>query len=172
MKKESLVNTNREYNFTRGYFMSKLGSATVLLFFAIIVRAELPKEEVKTSYLDNGKIRLGVDLTLGGAVTFLAESKDGQNLINSHDWGRQVQMSFYSGPQPFEPNGKKPSEHWKQLGWNPIQSGDYAGKRSKVLEHRNNGRTIFVKWFPMQWPLDDEPGDWINVRALTHKKSL
>ncbi|HYE18757.1 MAG TPA: hypothetical protein VEA69_09950 [Tepidisphaeraceae bacterium] len=114
----------------------------------------------KISYLDNGVIRLGVNLDLGGAITHLSRSdKPDQNVINSFDWGRQVQMSHYAGPIPFEPGGKKPAEHWNTLGWNPIQSGDCFGHRSKVVEHVNDGKRLRVKCVPMQWPLDNEPGE-------------
>ena len=106
--------------------------------------------------LENDHIRLGANLALGGAITLLS-TKDGPNMINSYDWGRQIQMSFYSGPQPFEPNGKKPSDHWKQLGWNPIQSGDFGGHTSTILEHRNDGKSIYVKCRPMHWPLKNQP---------------
>ena len=44
------------------------------------------------TYVDNGVVRLGVDLNLGGAITWLSKSKSDLNLINSWDWGRQVQM--------------------------------------------------------------------------------
>jgi len=106
--------------------------------------------------LENDQIRFGANLTLGGAITLLS-TKDGPNMINSHDWGRQIQMSFYSGPQPFEPNGKKPAGHWKQLGWNPIQSGDFGGNTSTILEHKNDGKRIYVKCRPMHWPLNNQP---------------
>ena len=120
------------------------------------------------SYLDNGTIRLGVDLSIGGAIAYLADLSQGDNLINSHDWGRQVQMSFYSGPVPYLPNGKNPNSTWMGIGWNPIQSGDYAGYRSQVLEHTNDGLEIYVKCIPMHWPLDNEPGEctfesWIRL---------
>lgn len=110
----------------------------------------------RMSYIDNGAIRLGIDLNIGGAVTYLA-AKGKPNLINSHDWGRQIQMSFYSGPNPYEPNGKKPHKNWKQLGWNPIQSGDVGGFRSKVTEHKNDGSKLYVKCIPMHWPLSNQP---------------
>jgi len=118
-----------------------------------------PKRFSGMSFLDNGTIRLGVDLDIGGAITYLADSKKRVNVINSYDWGRQVQMSFYSGPVPFAPGGKKPADHWRKLGWNPIQSGDYKGFRSKVIAHSNDGKTIYVKCTPMQWPLDNVPGE-------------
>jgi hypothetical protein len=125
----------------------------------------------RVSFLDNGTIKLGVNLDLGGAITHLSTTK-GENLINSHDWGRQIQMSFYSGPVPFAPGGKQPHKSWAFLGWNPIQSGDVAGHRSRILEHKNDGRTIYVKCIPMQWPLDNEPGEctfesWIELDKNT-----
>ncbi len=111
------------------------------------------------SYLDNGKIRIGVNLDIGGAITYLSESGSDENIINTHDWGRQIQMSFYSGPNPFKPDGKEPNPVWSFLGWNPIQSGDTYGNRSKVVAHRNDDSLLYVKCIPMQWPLDDEPGE-------------
>ena len=111
----------------------------------------------QTGTLDNGVIRIGVDRDLGGAITWLSKSGSGENLINSFDWGRQIQMSHYSGPVHFAPRGKQPSPTWAALGWNPIQSGDAFGHRSRLLDYRNNGKEIFVRCVPMQWPLDDVP---------------
>jgi hypothetical protein len=113
------------------------------------------------SWLDNGKIRLGIDLNLGGSITYLADAKTGENLINSHDWGRQVQLSFYSGPNPFAPEGKELHERWKGLGWNPIQSGDVYENRSQVIAHTNDGNSITVRCIPMIWPLNNSPGECI-----------
>lgn len=120
------------------------------------------------SAIDNGVIRLGVNLDIGGAITWMSLADSEDNVINSADWGRQVQMSFYSGPNPFTPEGVEYSEHWKGLGWNPIQSGDCYGFRSRVLEHTNDGRTIYTKCIPMHWPLKNYPGEctfeeWITL---------
>ncbi len=115
--------------------------------------------EPQMSWLDNGKIRLGADLAIGGAITWLSRSGSEENVINSHDWGRQVQMSYYGGPVPFVFGDKRPAKYWEGLGWNPIQAGDDFGHGSRVLEHRNDGQTLYVKCVPMQWPLDDVPGD-------------
>ncbi|MBQ3079438.1 MAG: hypothetical protein IJC48_05480 [Clostridia bacterium] len=84
-------------------------------------------------WIENEYLRLGANLALGGALTYLAEhGKD--NLINSFDWGRQVQMSFYGFPNPYCPEGFEVKESWKYLGWNPIQSGDCYGHRSDILD--------------------------------------
>jgi len=120
-----------------------------------------PPPAPKMTYLDNGEVRIGMDLALGGAVTFL-ESKDRPgNLINSADLGRQIQMSHYSGPWPFEVGEKKPHKAWAGLGWNPIQTGDCYMNPSKVIEHKNDGKDLYIKCIPMQWPLDNVPGDCV-----------
>ena len=54
----------------------------------------------KVIYIENDSIRLGVNLDLGGAVTYLAEHGR-KNLINSFDWGRQVQMSEPKTSEPL-----------------------------------------------------------------------
>jgi hypothetical protein len=106
-------------------------------------------------YIQNDRLKLGVDITLGGAVTYLSDKANGgNNMINSFDWGRQIQMSYYSGPWPYiGPNGERPTPEWEGLGWNPIQSGDAGGHRSKVISYEKRGdNAIFVRSIPMQWP--------------------
>ena len=117
------------------------------------------RHEPKMSYLDNGTIRLGVDLNVGGAITFLARSGSAQNLVNGYDFGRQIQMSYYSGPVPFAAQGKQPKPEWSFIGWNPIQVGDAFGNASKVIAEHNDGQEIHVQCIPMHWPLDNVPGE-------------
>ncbi len=117
---------------------------------------------------------MGVNLDIGGAITWVSESGSDENLINSHDWGRQIQMSFYSGPAPFEPEGERVHPNWRFLGWNPIQSGDCYGNESEVLAHQNDGESLYVKCIPMQWPMDGVPGEctfevWIELEGPTAK---
>jgi hypothetical protein len=115
-------------------------------------------------YIESDRIRLGVDLSLGGAVTFLEDkaAKSG-NMINSHDFGRQIQQSYYSGPVPFiGPGGEKPVEAWAGLGWNPIQSGSYGQIRSRVLSFdRPSATSMRIRCVPMQWPHINVPGDCV-----------
>ena len=157
------------------------GSILCLLFVSSCVFTDEPGKKQVTdfnlsrqnmSYLDNGSVKIGVDLSLGGVITYLVDSKKKINLVNSHDWGRQIQMSFYSGPVPYKPAGKEPAKNWMTIGWNPIQTGDSFGHRSEILEHRNDGGKIYVKCRPMHWPLDNEPGkctfeSWLELKGHT-----
>ena len=133
----------------------------------------LSAEPERMSYLDNGQVKVGVDLNLGGAITWLSRGK-GENLVNSYDYGRQIQMSYYSGPVPYETAGQKPADHWKHLGWNPVQAGDDFHHGSKVLEHTNDGRVLHVKCTPLQWPLNQVPAEctietWLELDGLAVK---
>ncbi|MGB0373099.1 MAG: InlB B-repeat-containing protein [Opitutales bacterium] len=110
-------------------------------------------------FVDNGTIKLGVSKDLGGAITYLSVSGSDDNIINNFDWGRQVQMSFFSGPVPYTENGQEPAENWAHIGWNPIQAGDDFGNGSEIVELRVEGNTIYVKCIPKQWPLNNIPGE-------------
>src|SRR6185312_7066462 len=92
-----------------------------------------PSAEPDMRVLANDRVKVGIDLNLGGAITWVSKANDSLNLINSFAWGRQVQMSFYGGPVPFVSGAKQPRKDWAGLGWNPIQVGDCFGHRAKVL---------------------------------------
>lgn len=118
------------------------------------------------SWLDNGIIRLGVDLNLGGAITHLSSSRS-ENLVNSWDWGRQIQMSYYSGPSLVTAGPRRPFPVWATLGWNPVQAGDHFGHRSRLTAHRNDGRTLLVRCQPMLWPLAGVPAECEMEATMT-----
>ncbi|MCL2304777.1 MAG: hypothetical protein FWC43_05480, partial [Planctomycetaceae bacterium] len=132
--------------------------ACVAVMLAAPVSGETPVFDYGNEpmrYLENDRLKVGIDLSIGGAVTFLTDRENGgENMINSADWGRQIQLSFYSGPRPFVgPNGEQPSPRWAGLGWNPIQSGDCGGNRSKVTQFAYEGNNAMrVRCIPMQWP--------------------
>lgn len=120
------------------------------------------KESIR--YLENARVKLGLNMMLGGAVTYLEDKiNNSGNMINSFDWGRQIQLSYYSGPRPFiGPNGERPSESWAGLGWNPIQSGDCGGYRSQVLSFDQiNSSTVVLRTRPQLWPHNGIPAECI-----------
>ena len=133
----------------------------MLLLLACMSTAQAKLPEPKMTFLDNGQVRVGMDLSLGGAVTYISSKDHPGNIINSSDLGRQIQMSHYSGPWPYEVGDKKPHPAWAGLGWNPIQTGDCYMNPSKVLEYKNDGKQLYIKCIPMQWPLDNVPGECV-----------
>lgn len=130
------------------------------------------------SYLDNGILKIGADLGKGGAITYLSPSGTANNIINNYDLGRQIQQSYFTGPQPYDPaNNIHPG--WPNWPWNPIQTGDVYFNPSTVLEHTNDGQTLYVKCRPKQWALNNVDGEctfesWItlNGKVVTVKNRL
>lgn len=147
-------------------------AAVMLSLFAASLHAadELRGER----FLDNGVIRLGVDLDRGGVISYLSLSGRDENVVNNYDLGRQIQMSFYSGPIPFTVGEKKPQPHWAHIGWNPIQTGDDYRHGSKILDFKLDPakHELYVRCIPMQWPLDNEPAEcefesWLRLEGAT-----
>jgi hypothetical protein len=141
--------------------------ARVLLAVALLPFLLPVGTHASESFLDNGVLKIGVDLAKGGTVTWLSLSGSSNNIVNRYDLGREIQQSYYSGPQPYNPsNTVNPS--WANWPWNPIQSGDFYGNPSAVLAQSNDGRTIHVQCRPMQWALKNIPGQctletWITL---------
>ena len=133
---------------------------------------------INHSFLDNGIVKIGADLGKGGAITYLSQSGTTNNIINNYDLGRQIQQSYFSGPQPYDPaNNMHPG--WPNWPWNPIQTGDVYFNPSLVLTHTNDGQTLYVKCTPKQWALNNVAGQctfesWItlNGKVVTVKNRL
>ncbi len=107
------------------------------------------------SFLDNGVIRIGIDLDRGGAISYLSKSGSAENVVNIHDTGRFIQQSYYSGPEPFIPSGHIQHPSYARWPWNPVQAGDVYGFHSLVLDYSNDGTTLYSRSVPKQWALDD-----------------
>jgi hypothetical protein len=131
-------------------------------------------------FIENAHIRVGITRKWGGAITHVSVP-GGPNIINSHDLGRQIQQSYYSGPPNYQKAGKEKSKAWSAFPWNPIQTGDAYRNGSQVVDVRISGNSLYVKTIPMLWPMNNDPGEctmetWItlskNSSAFTYKARL
>lgn len=123
-----------------------------------------PLSQHTFSYLDNGTIRIGVDLDGGGAIGFLSDSGSLMNLVNIHDFGRYIEQSYYSGPRPFG----NPSTNWPNWPWNACSAGDAFRNPSTIKALSNDGRTLYVRAIPKQWALKNRDSEctvetWISL---------
>ncbi len=131
------------------------------LFLALTVFQCTGTENQKNcQYIDNGVIRLGVDLSSGGSIFYLAESKTKRNLLNHFDRGRFIQQSYY---------GEKDGSLWaaKPWVWNPVQGGDYRGKPAQVLEQRSTLLSLYVKSMPKHWASGEDITDAVMEEWIT-----
>ncbi len=147
-------------------------NATVALTFGLVASPARAQAPTDIRFIDNGQVRLGVNVAEGGAIVYLAQ-EGGANMVNNSDFGRQIQMSFYGGPVPFVQNGKRPEDVWLKIGWNPIQTGDFYGHPSRCVEFESKGVYMHLECVPMQWPLNNEAGDcrfeasiWLEGNAV------
>lgn len=95
-------------------------------------------------FLDNGKVRIGVDTNAGAAIGFFAESKNGRNLLNHYDKGRFLQQSWY---------GRRDGSLWnkKPWVWNPVQGGSWRGAPAALLSVESTGASLHARLQPRHW---------------------
>jgi len=114
------------------------------------------------SYLDNGKVRVGVNLYYGASIGLI--SAGSENIIDTDDNGRYISQSFY-GTSPAH-RGK-----WQNIAWdfNPVQGGASDGTPSRVTEFCNDGTTMYAKTIPQDWGNQGETHtvmeQWIALRG-------
>lgn len=130
-----------------------------------------PPPQSDRIYIENSRIRLGIDRNAGGAITYLSMGRDSANMVNNADLGRQLQSSLYSGPVPYLAPGKQPPiSVWAGLGWNPVQTGDYYSQPANLLTYNRIDDThLYTKTVPLIWPLNNVVAEcvmehWIELR--------
>ena len=79
-------------------------------------------------------------------------------VVNAHDMGREIQLSYYSGPKVYNP----PTEAYpdgacdKLFGgvpwpWNPIGAGDVDGNHGQILSFTKTVSSWHILTQPLQW---------------------
>lgn len=145
--------------------MRSLYTSSLLLLIAFprsLHAQEKPKNTPADDwvYLDNGKLRLGVLRSSGGAIAFLAPSGSSRNLLNHFDRGRLIQQSYY---------GNSDDSLWAKQPWryNPVQGGDYRGKSPRLLELRSNSTNLYSKSVPLHWATGAELPECVMEQWVT-----
>ncbi len=110
----------------------------------IALQQENPTEQFE--FIDNDKIRLGIGLHWGGAITHVSESgASSTNLVNRHDPGRLITQSYYGAGDYGSDFGS-----W---GYNPVQGG--TGQHgSDILAFYKGDQWMYVKTSAMDFLLD------------------
>ena len=107
---------------------------------------------------DNDTIHLKLDLTRGGAISYISKSGTNRSIVNIHDEGRYIQQSYYAGKSLNRiADGQNPA--WSPWSWNPIQVGDSYNNRAQILDYSQDGNTLYVKCIPMLWDMNNRPAE-------------
>lgn len=108
--------------------------------------------------IDNGILTLKLDLTRGGAISYLSLSGKDRSLVNVFDEGRYIQQSYYAG-KSINRQEEGQSPNWSPWSWNPIQVGDAFGNRAEILDFQKSDNEMYVKCIPMQWDMNNHPAE-------------
>jgi hypothetical protein len=131
------------------YFASLLLSTVPLLAYS---QNGSQRQLTGTAFIDNGVVRLGVDLSAGGSVFSFGPSGTDKNLLNHYDKGRFIQQSYYG-----ETDGSK----WvdKPWRWNPVQGGGYRDEPAEVLEKEVSDTHLRIVSIPRHWATGEAVND-------------
>lgn len=144
-----------------------------------VFNRKIPKKEI---YIENAKVKIGIDLLWGGALSYLEDLdsdvqavkhgdtvrvdsnaaerygeesvNDSVNLINRNDTGRLVQQSYYGTPSSDE----YAAEYYNDNLWNynPVQGGNQYNENSKIVDLKIEDNLLYIKCQPLDWAKSSE----------------
>lgn len=106
-------------------------------------------------FLDNGTVKVGIDLRKGGSITWLSSAAYPKNTVNHSDPGRLIQQSYYAGLR-LDRTAEGQSKHWSPWSWNPIQGGGVSSWARITRFERTEPPTLFSETVPKLWDMPDE----------------
>lgn len=132
----------------------------ILSLFSDYADGKLTKKQIQhvDPVIDNGILTLKVDLTRGGAISYLSLSGKDRSLVNIADEGRYIQQSYYAG-KSLNRKADGQSPNWSPWSWNPIQVGDAYRNRAQILTFKKKKNELYVKCIPMLWDMNNRPAE-------------
>lgn len=108
----------------------------------------------QTHFLENDRLKLGIALHWGGAISYLEDKSctvEGlTNLVNRHDTGRLIQQSYYG--TLGEDNSYEPGMSFGSVWhYNPVQGGDQHGVGGRIIDVRITDTSVYIKSQPCDW---------------------
>jgi len=108
---------------------------------ALACKAAPPPDRLE--YVQLGSFKVGIDMSRGGSIAYMSSAATGgANVVNSHDMGREIQLSFYSGPTFYNPptaaypNGACDKLFGKNVSWPWNPTGGGKCSRSLCVSYR------------------------------------
>lgn len=115
---------------------------------------ELQQVSQRLEQIDNGIVRIGIDLNRGGSITHLSWKAYTNNAVNIHDPGRLIQQSYYVGKR-LDRTADGQSKHWSPWAWNPIQGGG-VGSWARIQDFKRSETSLTCTTIPKLWDMPDE----------------
>ncbi len=128
-------------------------------------------ESAGSPVIDNGILTLKLDLSRGGAISYLSLSGSDRSIINICDEGRYIQQSYYAG-KSLNRQEEGQSPNWSPWSWNPIQVGDAFRNRAEIKDFQKKGNLLYVKCVPMLWDMNNCPAEAEMEQWTTLEKNI
>jgi hypothetical protein len=124
-----------------------------------------PQPADQRPVLQNDRVRVAIDLGVGGVIREITDLQVGENMVNcfvkpdgTRDTGRDDQIALYGYPEKgFTKNGKPILD---DIGYNPVQGGSVAGQFSPILGYGRTDKILYSKTRALHWGVDNEAGDY------------
>jgi hypothetical protein len=122
------------------------------------------------AYIDNGTVRVGIDLKHGGTICFLSagSKSESDNLVNVHDLGRYIQQSYYAG-KAVDRRSEGQHKNFSPWRWNPIQAGGigsvddppHPNSSAEIVEFKRDENFMYIKCVPRLWDMPGEAAECV-----------
>ncbi|MCL4483738.1 MAG: hypothetical protein M1445_14200 [Bacteroidetes bacterium] len=89
-----------------------IGFLFMLILFSQTANSQVSSQQMHSvdPIIDNGNLTLKLDLTRGGAISYLSLSGSTRSIVNIADEGRYIQQSYYAGKSlDRKADGQSPS---------------------------------------------------------------
>ncbi len=130
---------------------------------------ERPKPELL--FLKNEAMKIGIDRSMGAAITWLSWPGHPGNTINLHDPGRLIQQSYYAGMR-IDRRADRQHEAWSPWTWNPIQGGGVMSWARVTRFERLNENRLLSETIPKLWDMPDEEAEAVMLQATGFEPAM
>ncbi|QDU90822.1 hypothetical protein Pla175_42350 [Pirellulimonas nuda] len=152
--------------------MQNVTTFCIALMVATAAIAATPeKDGPDLLVIDNGAVKVGIDRTMGAAITWLSWKDYPQNAVNLHDPGRLVQQSYYAG-RPRDRTDEGQSEDWSPWRWNPIQGGGVGSWARVTCFEKLDPTTLSSETIPKLWDMPSEEAAAVLIQATSFEPGM
>jgi len=158
------------------------------LFSLLVLLACSTLAVAEKAYIDNGNVRLGIDLDHGGTICFLSSGSESEsdNMVNVHDLGRYIQQSYYAG-QSIDRRSEGQHKNFSPWRWNPIQAGGigsvddppHPNSSAEILDFQRDENYMYIKCIPRLWDMPGETAEcifeqwmWLESKSVRVKNKV
>ncbi|MGB6220258.1 hypothetical protein [Haloferula sp.] len=131
---------------------------TLILGLFSPVMAQPSSEPGELLFIENDKIKVGIDRSKGASITWLSWKDYPGNVVNIHDPGRLIQQSYYAG-RSLDRQADGQSKSWSPWSWNPIQGGGVGSWARVSRFEKIDGVTLYGETIPKLWDMPDEEAE-------------